>query len=105
MLDVEHAIAREVFFTAADGVLGSGVGAGESIDDAGEPGDSPLRRVTFCVLTLTNGANVVGVNYGAIDPAAHDPETGRRMAYDEARAKVFELLGFRLRDKLAGIMG
>jgi hypothetical protein len=57
--------------------------------------------VTFAVLTLRNGTKVVGINYGAIDPAQHSAERGRTEARKDAVSKVYELLGFRLRDELA----
>lgn len=95
--DVAAAIRSEFYFTAADGVLGES-----------EMGTRPagraesLSQLTFCVLVLDNGAKVVGINYGAIDPAGHSAEMGRAEARKEAENKVWELLGFRLRDRLAG---
>lgn len=59
-----------------------------------------LDLLTICVLVLRNGAKVVGVNYGAIDPQNHSADTGRKEAFKDAENKVWELLGFRLRDKL-----
>lgn len=92
--DVDAAIASEFYFTAADGVLGES-----------EMGTRPaawtnLDQVTICVLVLCNGAKVLGVNYGAIDRAQHDAAMGREEARKAAVEKVWELLGFRLRDKL-----
>ena len=46
-------------------------------------------------------AKVVGINYGAIDPAQHSAAIGRQKARAQAVDKVYELLGFRLRDELA----
>ena len=60
-----------------------------------------MDRVTVAVLVLKNGTKLVGVNYGAIDPAQHSPERGRQEARAQAVDKVYELLGFRLRDELA----
>ena len=92
--DVDAAIASEFYFTAADGVLGES-----------EMGTRPaawtnLDQVTICVLVLCNGAKVLGVNYGAIDRAQHDAALGCEEARKAAVEKVWELLGFRLRDKL-----
>lgn len=94
--DIENEIAAEFYFTAADGVLGQS-----------EMGTRPaawtnLDQVTICTLVLRNGAKVLGVNYGAIDRAEHDAGKGREAARAAAVDKVWELLGFRLRDKLAG---
>lgn len=92
--DIAAEIAAEFYFTAADGVLGQS-----------EMGTRPaawtnLDQVTICVLVLRNGTKVLGVNYGAIDPAQHDAAMGREEARKMAVEKVWELLGFRLRDKL-----
>ncbi len=94
--DVQGEICSEFYFTAAQGVLGES-----------EMGTSPaawtgLDRVTICTLVLRNGAKVVGVNYGAIDPRNHSADIGRKEAYKAAEEKVWELRGFRLRDKQTG---
>lgn len=93
--DVQDEIRSEFYFTAAQGVLG------ESEMGTSPAGWTGLDRVTICTLVLRNGAKVVGVNYGAIDPRNHSAEIGRKEAYKAAEEKVWELLGFRLRDKQA----
>lgn len=60
-----------------------------------------LDRVTVAVLVLKNGTKLVGVNYGAIDPANHSAEIGRSEARAAAIDQAWPLLGFRLRDLLA----
>lgn len=93
-------IVSEHYFTAADGVIGQQ--AIKTIEDAWDiEAPAPLQLLTFCVLLLKNGAKVVGINYGAIDPAQHSAEIGRQKARAQAVDKVYELLGFRLRDELA----
>lgn len=62
---------------------------------------APLGLLTFCVLVLRNGTKVVGVNYGAIDPARHDPEMGRTEARKAAIEQVWPLMGYELRTKLS----
>lgn len=98
--DVEAEIAREHYFTADQG--------SKHPDAVAEPYDfgdvwksSNLGALTFCVLVLKNGTKVVGINYGAIDSAQHSAERGREEARAQAVEKIWELLGFRLRDKLA----
>ncbi len=98
--DIEAEIVSEHYFTAADGVIGQQ--AIKTIEDAWDiEAPAPLHLLTFCVLLLKNGAKVVGINYGAIDPAQHSAEIGRQKARAQAVDKVYELLGFRLRDELA----
>lgn len=96
-------IVGEHYFTAADGVLGAYRAGGDVHPVGGTPSQAThqaLGLLTFCVLVLRNGAKVVGINYGAIDPAQHSAERGRQEARAQAVDKVYELLGFRLRDEL-----
>lgn len=94
--DIEAEIASEFYFTAADGVRGES-----------EMGTSPAGRakslelLTFCVLVLRNGFTVTGESACA-PPENFDAEIGRRVARENAVQKIWPLLGFRLRDKLAG---
>ncbi len=59
----------------------------------------PGTTLTLCVLTLQNGFNVVGESACA-DPANFDRELGRRIARDNAKNKMWPLLGYALREKL-----
>lgn len=93
--DIEAEIRDEVYFTAAQGS-----DAEESNDPVLASYDS-LGLLTFCVLVLRNGTKIVGINYGAIDPAQHSAEQGRRSAREHAIEQIWPLLGFRLRDRLA----
>jgi hypothetical protein len=94
--DIEAEIAREHYFTAAEGV--SGAARGGRI--TGEP-SRPLHLLTFCVLVLRNGFTVTGESACA-SPENFDAEIGRKIARQNAVAKVWPLLGFRLRDRLIG---
>lgn len=101
---IEAEIASEWLFTADDGVLGSKPGIEGSRLHATTMG-TPLHLLTFCVLVLKNGHKVVGINYGAIDPTTHSAEMGREDARQDARNKVRDYLGFRLRDQIAAEQG
>ena len=59
----------------------------------------PLDMLTFCVLVLRNGFTVTGESACA-SPENFDAEIGRKIARQNAVAKVWPLLGFRLRDDL-----
>ena len=106
--DIEANIASEHYFTAAEGVLGAAANSdgkgtkGLAVVEFDFASAPALPLLTFCVLVLRNGTKVVGINYGAIDPAQHSAEMGRQEARKQAIEKVWELLGFRLRDRLAG---
>ena len=105
--DIEAEIASEHYFTAANGHCGAYAAAKYSIDQEGEPSvvevlevPKPLELLTFCVLVLKNGFTVTGESACA-SPENFDAEIGRKVARAAAVSKVWPLLGFRLRDKLA----
>lgn len=85
--DIEENIASEHFFTASEGVYGKGVHA------------VPLGLLTFCVLVLRNGFTVTGESACA-SPENFDAELGRKIARQNAVAKIWPLMGYELRTKL-----
>lgn len=93
--DIEAEIASEHYFTASQGKAG----AEYVIHDANDKG--PLSLLTFCVLVLRNGFTVTGESACA-SPENFDAEIGRKIARQNAVGKVWPLMGFRLRDRLAG---
>ena len=100
--DVENEIASEHYFTAADGYRSA-----PCFDPNGQPTDclpppAPLELLTFCVLVLRNGFTVTGESACA-SPENFDAEIGRKIARLNAVEQVWKLMGFRLRDKLAGL--
>ena len=92
--DIEANIREEHYFTAAQG----GYGAAELCVEVGDP----LSLLTFCVLVLRNGFTVTGESACA-SPENFDAEIGRKIARENAVKKIWPLLGFRLRDKLAAV--
>lgn len=95
--DIEANIASEVYFTALDGVDGfykGGVEA-QAIANARE-----LGLLTFCVLVLSNGFTVTGESACA-SPENFNAEIGGRIARENAVAKVWPLMGYALKNKLA----
>lgn len=109
--DIEANIASEHYFTAGEGVIGA-FAAGEF--DSHSSDVVILRRdiastellkpslnlLTFCVLVLRNGFTVTGESACA-SPENFDAEIGRKIARENAVAKIWPLLGFSLKQKLA----
>lgn len=89
--DIEANIASYFYFTAAQ--------AAEAIDRTVDA-DSPLHLLTFCVLVLRNGFTVTGESACA-SPENFDAEIGRRTARENAVQKIWPLMGYELRTKLA----
>lgn len=101
--DIEGAIASEFYFTAADGIEGARIAHGDyqAVRHDDQRADIAAGQLTFCVLILKNGTKIVGINYGAIDPARHSVEIGRTEARKHAIEQVWPLLGYEMRTKLA----
>lgn len=59
----------------------------------------PDTTVTVCVLTLRNGFNTVG-HSACVSPRNFDEAIGKKLAFDNARNKIWELEGYNLRDYL-----
>lgn len=92
LADIEAEIDREHYFTANDGIRAA---TGIADDRA------PERLLTFCVLVLKNGFTVTGESACA-SPENFDAEIGRKIARQKAVEKIWPLLGYELRSKLAG---
>lgn len=97
--DIEDNITGEYYFTALDGVS-CAIAPVECLSEIDELPES-LRLLTFCVLVLRNGFTVTGESACA-SPANFDAELGRKIARRNAEAKVWPLMGYELRSKLAG---
>ena len=88
--DIEANIASEHYFTAADGIRS---GFHEGIPAA-------LELLTFCVLVLRNGFTVTGESACA-SPENFDAELGRKIARQNAIGKMWPLMGYALKERLA----
>ena len=98
--DVEANIASEHYFTAADGYRSA-----PCFDPNGRPADclpppAPLELLTFCVLVLRNGFTVTGESACA-SPENFDAELGRKIARQNAVQKMWPLMGYALKERLA----
>ena len=109
--DIEANIASEHYFTAGEGVIGAfvagefGVHGGDTVTvrrDIASPEvlKPSLNLLTFCVLVLRNGFTVTGESACA-SPENFDAEIGRNIARQNAVQKIWPLMGYELRTKLA----
>ena len=100
--DIEAAIVSEHYFTAREGVLGmlAADGVPPGIYEQANAAPQPLGLLTFCVLVLRNGFTVTGESACA-SPENFNSEIGRRIARENAVSKVWPLLGYALKQKLA----
>lgn len=93
--DIEANITSEFYFTAADGLEGANGRRPNSVR-AG----TALGLLTFCVLVLRNGFTVTGESACA-SPENFDAELGRKIARQNAVAKIWPLMGYELKCRLA----
>jgi len=93
--DIEANIRSECYFTAADGCWG-----GEHSKSLNDPDFVTLRLLTFCVLILRNGFTVTGES-ACVDPASFDEDIGRKVARQNAIAKMWPLMGYALKTQLS----
>lgn len=102
--DLEANIASEHYFTAGDGYCGACASLPEfAAMPEGERLISPpetLDLLTFCVLVLRNGFTVTGESACA-SPENFDAELGRKIARQNAVAKVWPLMGYALKQCLS----
>lgn len=85
--DLTAEIAEIHYFNAAEGVRIL-------------PVDSPLHRLTFCVIVLKNGFTCTGES-ACVSAANYDKAYGERLAFKKAQDKAWSYLAFRLADRLA----
>lgn len=64
----------------------------------------PGSQLTVCCLTLVNGFTVTGES-ACVSPANFDKELGERIAYDNARNKIWALEGYLLKNRLFEAQG
>ena len=96
--DIEANIDSEHYFTADDGFWGALGASGDATKETSPP--DALRLLTFCVLVLRNGFTVTGESACA-SPENFDAELGRKIARQNAVAKVWPLMGYELRTRIA----
>ena len=104
--DIEANVSGEHYFTAEDGFIGVRMVETSAEMTPQEAVDSmpmvprPLCLLTFCVLVLRNGFTVTGESACA-SPENFNREIGRKIARQNAVAKIWPLMGYQLRCNLA----
>jgi hypothetical protein len=96
---LEDNIASEHYFTAGNAVF-----PGDAIASSDVQKYEALRLLTFCVLVLRNGFTVTGESACA-SPENFDAELGKKIARQNAVAKVWPLMGYHLKCQLTPDQG
>jgi len=105
-VDIEANIVGCYYFTADDGLAGAHFKRRGHLQGLGDAHEG-LNLLTFCVLVLRNGFTVTGESACA-SPENFDAELGRKIARQNAVAKIWPLMGYEVKTqvhlrKLAGI--
>ena len=95
--DIEANIVSDYYFTAGHGVSGEIADRPDAVSYCYE---KSLDLLTFCVLVLKNGFTVTGESACA-SPENFNAEIGRKIARQNAVNKIWPLMGYELRSKLA----
>ena len=91
--DIEANITSEHYFTASQALVG------ETRGPEWQATPKELDLLTFCVLVLQNGFTVTGESACA-SPENFDDDLGRKIARENAVAKIWPLMGYALKEKL-----
>lgn len=91
-------IVGEYYFTAEEGVKNIVHKQDEMTRLTAWHGE--LALLTFCVLVLKNGFTVTGESACA-SPENFDEEVGRKIARQNAEQKIWPLMGYELKQRLA----
>jgi len=96
--DIEAAVnARyDIMGHVAAGVAHAGENRGPSFTS-----HDPLALLSICILVMRNGFVIVGKSAPA-SPDNFNAELGRKLAYEDCIRQLWPLMGFALREKLAG---
>lgn len=98
---IESIISTEWYITGNEivqsttPILGTGGITGHMFNDA----NVALGCLTICVLVLTSGFTVLGKSACA-DPSEFKPETGRKLAREDAVRQIWALEGYVLKQSL-----
>lgn len=100
---IDSVIQSVHYFTAGDGFAGALTAAEEfnSIPEEMRVIQPPVQLdlLTFCVIILKNGFTVTGESACA-SPENFNAEIGQKIAYENARNKIWLLEGYLLKEKL-----
>lgn len=97
--DIEAAIASRFDFNAQAAIFQ--LACNGDIPAVLPDAIAPLRLLSICILVMQNGFTVIGKS-APVSPENFDVELGRRFAYEDAVRQLWPLMGFALRDRLAG---
>lgn len=100
LADIENAIVAR-FDTTADQAMRHAIWSSKG-DVEVPPILDTLKLLSICILVMSNGFTVIGKSAPA-SSENFDAEFGKKLAYEDAIRQLWPLMGFALRDRLAGL--
>lgn len=97
---IDSVIGSVWYFTAKDGANGAALNGLPYEVQPPVSVESGLHLLTICVLKLKNGFMVTGESACA-SPENFNAEIGKKIAYENAREKIWALEGYVLRNQLS----
>lgn len=94
--DIEANIEAEIYFRADEAAEIHGAPAMTNFREK----FAALGCLTFCVLVLRNGFTVTGES-ACVSPENFDAEIGRKIARENAKQKIWPLMGYALKQQLS----
>ncbi|MGI9142494.1 MAG: Gp49 family protein [Fluviibacter sp.] len=92
---IKKVVLMKFYFTAWEALFK------DKPDDWNPPLKALLDTHIFCVLAMKNGFIVTGES-ACVSPENFDRELGEKIALRHAEAKIWPLLGYEMKSKLAG---
>ena len=104
LADIEANIGTLAYFNAGDAFIHLFRPEIDKLvlEKNGRGGWQSLGVLTICLLVTRNGFTLIGKSAPA-SPDNFDAELGRKLAYEDAVRQLWPLMGYALRDKLAGL--
>jgi len=97
---IEANISSIRYFTANEGMRGTEASLETFSETGSKFHDTALTLLTFCVIVLRNGFTVTGESACA-SPENFDAEIGRKIALENAKQKIWPLMGYELKQRLS----
>lgn len=93
---IKDNIAAQYGFTAAQAIEGM-----NAVNTMQAPVSDALKLLSICILVTRSGFVLIGTSAPA-SPANYNAELGQKFAYEDAVRQLWPLMGYALREKLAG---
>lgn len=102
LADLEANIERAFYFTGGEAAIEFDPHTARAQGVAGLDVEiASLRVLTICLMVTRNGFTIIGKSAPA-SPENFDRELGEKLAYEDAVRQLWPLMGYALRERLAG---